>query len=81
MAKGIEFAERGEPGITTPATLLDSLSKMAICGLVVPFYVERSRNDVVPSLSGTLLIRGKSQQEVARIVEVLWKRQADSMRF
>ena len=71
MGEAIEFAEFGDAGNATRAGLMDSLTSMSICGIVVPLYQEGKRNDIVLALSGTLLSRGKSEQVVLRLVEVI----------
>ena len=55
MGEAIEFAEFGDAGNATRAGLMDSLTSMSICGIVVPLYQEGKRNDIVLALSGTLL--------------------------
>ena len=75
--EAIEFAEHGEPGTATRVALMNSLSLMAICGVVVPCFVEGKRNEIVLSLSGTPLTHGKSEREVLRIVEVLCEATGD----
>ena len=69
--EAIEFAVCDELGVSTQAELLDRLSWMAMCAIVGPFYVKGKRNELVLALSGTLLIDGKSESEVLRLVEVL----------
>ena len=68
--EAIEFAEFGDAGNATRAGLMDSLTSMSICGIVIPLYQEGKRNDIVLALSGTLLSRGKSEQEALRLVVI-----------
>jgi putative DNA primase/helicase len=67
----IEFEVSGEIGTSTQARLHESLLLMAICAVVIPHYVKGKRNDIVLALSGTLLSRSRSEQEVRQLVEAL----------
>lgn len=67
----IEFEVQTELGESTREELLDCLTLMTICAIVLPSYVEGSRHDLVLCLSGTLLSHGKSEEQVLHLIDVL----------
>ena len=69
--EAIEFSTRGELGTSTQNELIEALSSMAACAVIVPAYQKGKRHEVILALTGTLIAAGKPEDLIYTLVDAL----------